>query len=302
MKSTIYLYRAYGLNISSSIQLPGLKCEETESDVNIRFDELESISQGNFREYALNNNFKLIFAKDITFILWKNKEVCSISRRGIIIKSLERMKKNFYEETILPLAFPILLQKRGLLVLHANAVNMNGSAVIFIGSKGMGKSTLSIALQKKGYMVLSDDISTVNVKNNIPFVSSGFSTLKLWPDVIRYVGENPDQMDKCYNNLDKRTYLNTDNFHEASLPLKLIYIIKDGNNSISESSPNQKSVFELVNATLYAKTFDNLQISENLKQCAEIVNEVSVNTLKIKRNLNDLHQVIEIIEADLFGR
>ena len=46
---------------------------------------------------------------------------------------------------------------RGLFVLHASSVNMNGSAIAFSGFKGYGKSTTAMAFYNQGYSVVADD-------------------------------------------------------------------------------------------------------------------------------------------------
>jgi len=48
------------------------------------------------------------------------------------------------------------------LVLHASAVNIGGSAVAFVGSSGMGKSTLAAALGTLGCALVSDDLLRVD--------------------------------------------------------------------------------------------------------------------------------------------
>ncbi len=48
------------------------------------------------------------------------------------------------------------------LVLHASAVRVGGRAVAFVGSSGMGKSTLAAALCERGYGLVSDDLLRVD--------------------------------------------------------------------------------------------------------------------------------------------
>lgn len=298
-----FCYRVHGLNINSQIRLPGILSKKSKSDVNIYIDSIGSIPDGNLCEYNLKDNFRLIDDQNITYILWKNKEICSISSDEIIINNkLKNVNGSFSEAIVLPIAIPVLLRKRGMLVLHANAVNMNGNSVIFIGSKGVGKSTISIALHKKGYNLLSDDISTVHFSGDSLLVSSGFPTLKLWPQTIEYFGENPDELPKCSPNQEKRAYFNINNFYETTLPLKSIYLIEENSDdSFIKQISNQKAVINLVNTTLFAKIFDGSQLSENLEQCAKIVNSVPIKILKVKHSLNSLPELVKVIEDDFFN-
>src|ERR1700753_1582200 len=53
-------------------------------------------------------------------------------------------------------ALRIVLQPRGLVVLHASGVELNGRAALFLGASGAGKSTLAAALAKRGYPLVTD--------------------------------------------------------------------------------------------------------------------------------------------------
>jgi hypothetical protein len=54
-----------------------------------------------------------------------------------------------------------LLRHRGLLVLHANAVQTPGGVVVLGGASGAGKSTTLAALLRRGCRMLSDDVTAL---------------------------------------------------------------------------------------------------------------------------------------------
>jgi hypothetical protein len=56
---------------------------------------------------------------------------------------------------------PALLQQRGLLVLHANAVLAPGGVIVIGGESGAGKSTATAALLTAGCRMLSDDLTAL---------------------------------------------------------------------------------------------------------------------------------------------
>ncbi|MGH3997670.1 MAG: hypothetical protein ACRDTJ_09440, partial [Pseudonocardiaceae bacterium] len=55
------------------------------------------------------------------------------------------------------------LKLRHELVLHASAVQLDGHAVAFVGSSGMGKSTLAAVLSRNGCGLVTDDVLRVDL-------------------------------------------------------------------------------------------------------------------------------------------
>lgn len=63
-------------------------------------------------------------------------------------------------------ALPMLLQARGLELLHASAVRCPSGVVLFCGTSGTGKSTLASALAARGYEPWSDDMAALEVNQH----------------------------------------------------------------------------------------------------------------------------------------
>ena len=85
-------------------------------------------------------------------------------------------------------AFGILLHQRGLAVLHASSVRVNGRAVLFMGHSGAGKSTLATALAKQGYALVTDDLCVVGADAaGRPLVHPDARLPKLWAQAIRHL-------------------------------------------------------------------------------------------------------------------
>jgi hypothetical protein len=80
----------------------------------------------------------------------------------------------------------ILWHQRGLLPLHASAVNVKGSAIAIAGPSGAGKSTLAAAFAMTGHAVLADDICIVDPKNMA--VLTGQRRLRLWRSALDHFG------------------------------------------------------------------------------------------------------------------
>ena len=89
-----------------------------------------------------------------------------------------------------------LLHQRGVLAMHASAVNIDGGAVLFAGPSGAGKSTLAAALHQRGYNVLSDDVTAVTLEATGPWAHPGVNRMKLWRDSVLQLGHDPQRLNQ----------------------------------------------------------------------------------------------------------
>ncbi|KHQ50149.1 hypothetical protein [Mameliella alba] len=79
----------------------------------------------------------------------------------------------------------IALHLRGTIALHASAVQVGDGAVLFCGVSGAGKSTLAAMLHQRGYPVLSDDVSALDLTDGNVVLHSDGRKLKLWKESIK---------------------------------------------------------------------------------------------------------------------
>ena len=155
----MHFYRIAGLTVSSEASLPGARktAEQGPADIVMRLgptpralDHVTSSMPG----WDWNEEHILFQAQGVgRFLLTQGREVqfepedataaadCAIYLQGSV--------------------FGMLLHQRGLIVLHASAVEVNGKAVLICGRSGLGKSTLAAALCQRGHRLLSDDVSAI---------------------------------------------------------------------------------------------------------------------------------------------
>ena len=103
-------------------------------------------------------------------------------------------------------AFGALLHQRGLLPLHANAIEVDGKAVAFMGASGAGKSTLAAWFHDRGHRIAADDVCVVRFDADGPHVSPGLPRLRLWLEALEAMGREPSTYARSYagaQNLEK---------------------------------------------------------------------------------------------------
>jgi hypothetical protein len=88
-------------------------------------------------------------------------------------------------------AFGALLHQRGLLPLHANAIEIGGKAVAFMGASGEGKSTLAAWFHDRGYRIVADDVCVVRVApDGRAYAAPGQQRLRLWKQALDASGRD----------------------------------------------------------------------------------------------------------------
>lgn len=84
------------------------------------------------------------------------------------------------------------LHQRGILPLHANAVEIDGRAVAFMGQSGAGKSTLAAWFHDQGHPILADDVCVIRADaGGTALAYPGLPRLRLWEDALEASGRVP---------------------------------------------------------------------------------------------------------------
>jgi len=89
---------------------------------------------------------------------------------------------------------PILrtvLVRRGLVSFHAACLARGAGAILLMGHKGMGKSTLSGALQGRRWRLLADDLTRVAEVAGVWSAFAGLRQTKLMPEAAEALGHSP---------------------------------------------------------------------------------------------------------------
>ena len=84
-----------------------------------------------------------------------------------------------------------LLVRRGLVSFHAACLAKGDGAILIMGDKGRGKSTLSSALQSRGWQLLADDLTRVAEVAGVWHAFPGHRQTKLLPEAAAAMGHAP---------------------------------------------------------------------------------------------------------------
>ncbi len=219
-------YRVFGFNILSTIELPELlETEFEKQDVYIDLDKTpfsleKSISNG-----------VLFQANENEFLFRLDSVGAYYVQNGNRI-TVERLNDSTDEELrlfLLGSSFGALIHQNNLIPFHGSTVTRNGIAIIIGGASGSGKSTLAASLVKKGFDLLADDISVIDLLNKNPIVYPGIPHLKLWSDVLKEIGEDVHNHPRVRPQLLKYRVSLNKGYSRKPSPIGVIIIISSKN-------------------------------------------------------------------------
>jgi hypothetical protein len=116
------------------------------------------------------SEYEILSFLEAEYYLWPDRIVCHLANPDGL---------HLVEPYLLGPVFAYWLERRGLPVLHASAVAVEGRAVVFAALHGTGKSGLAAALLHRGAALLGDDLAPLD---EFGCVQPGFPCLRMWPD------------------------------------------------------------------------------------------------------------------------
>jgi hypothetical protein len=132
-----------------------------------------------------------------------------------------------------------LLRRKGSTCLHASAVNFRGSALLFAGHPGAGKSTTAAAMARRGHPVLSDDVVPIAESNGAFVAFPSYPYISLWPKSVEILFGSEKKL-PVFSPVYPKTRLelgcSSHPFQESAVPLGTIFVF-------AKRSPDPRAPF-----------------------------------------------------------
>lgn len=217
-----HCYHAYGLRIASQLRLPELmRCPgQQAADVQIRLIARDALptAPGDGWRYRSAADALLSVAEVGCFQVRDGREV--------LVAADPQTPPEVVRLFLLGAVLGVLLHQRGLFVLHASAVAIDGGVLLFVGDSGAGKSTIAATLQTRGHPIVADDVvGLVTDQPGAPLVPPAFPQIKLWPDAVAALGHDMQRLALVHPELTKRAYRPASTLALEPLPLRAIYVL-----------------------------------------------------------------------------
>tara|TARA_B100000242_G_scaffold238774_1_gene178685 strand:+ start:585 stop:1508 length:924 start_codon:yes stop_codon:yes gene_type:complete len=247
-RNKINYYSAFDLIIGSQdINLPELKTEKKwDSIPDVEFLIKNKKNWIKDKSFSYEDDYLKISKDNLYLHIPEVADYYVSNGERIFISPIKELNKNnnsYIKTYLLGSAIGALLIQRGRLLLHGNALEKEGEAIVCLGDSGVGKSTLAYLLMQKGWKLISDDL--VAIDNN-GYTLPGIPRIKLWEDAVNFF------------NLEKKSLIQVAKGFEK-------YTISKNKLRISCSRTKVKKVF-LLNRSFSQKNIECKQIISE-KEC-----------------------------------
>lgn len=295
------LYECYGLTIASDLDLPELveargAAAPGGADVSVRLGQVPPCG--------------LDGGTQIGPFLWAGPDrlclqVPGVARylvRGgdtVVVEPADGIDEDSVRVFLLGSALGALLFQRGLLVLHGDAIAVDGRCLVFVGPSGSGKSTLAAALLRRGYDIVADDVVPVDAACR---VLPGFPRLKLWEDAAARLDIETAGLRRIRPHLHKYDFPVRDRYAGEPLPVRWVYLLRTHPtaDTVLEEITGMRRFRPLRNNTYRLRFMDGMALSEDhLRLCGALAGRVHMARVTRPDHGFDLDGLVDRVLVDL---
>ncbi|WP_313556520.1 hypothetical protein [Agrobacterium cavarae] len=306
MESKIYYrYQAFGLTLDSQLKMSHFKTSPVSSnpaDIVISYGHIS-------RELptAQNGGTHFEFGRSEQHLDWL--QVGKFDIRGdseIVVDPVVGVED---ELVCLPLLGPVmavLLHIRGVFVLHASAVSLDGNLVAFLGDKMAGKSSTAAAFLKHDFRLVSDDLVPIVKREAGLVVLPTYPQMKLSSAAAENAGSTSitpltnatlPGSDKRIHRVDDKT------FDRGESVVKALYVLRRADRAYI-TEVNEATAFHMMMRYSFLARFGNqglraLAPEQFVADCAQIVRSKAVHYLDVPSSLHRLHEVVSLVKGRL---
>ena len=255
-------YTAFGFTFESSVELPELDVASTPGapDWRIEIDTravgqrqvtdiaIDAVDPGvSVRAYSSGGSLGLAFDDTGTF------EVRQADRL-ILWRPGPRAAEPAVRADLLGRVIALVAHADGHLALHASAVSIGGRSIALLGPKHAGKSTLALALVRRGGRLVADDTLVVRMDAvALPWAAPGVQRVRLWPDSATALHASLSGEPGAKPTIDR---LAPSALEPAPVPLSACYVIESGGEALGDVIRRER--MNAVHATLACVRFAKL--------------------------------------------
>lgn len=292
-------YRAFGLALASELELDELSGGHADDPVDLTIRLLPNDHVSELNEAPVS--FRLGATECV--MAWE-----AVGRfRVVADHTVEIARTPGASDALLrfPLLGPVMamvLQQRGMFVLHASAVAIGNVGAVFLGDKMAGKSTIAAAFVAAGHRLLTDDVLAIDFSpSGDPVIRPSFPQLKLDEASSRSVlGDHAIPLPVVLSDIPKRQHKLKVAFDHSSVRPSRFYVLKRGRVARATALASQDA-FKALMRYSYSIRFPTQALAgaaaaTHFRQSAALADRAAVAELEVPTGLHDLMDVVRLVE------
>lgn len=290
-------YKAFGCIIHSDFPIPQLPAATgTAADITIRRRDL--------RAYKISPDHYRINAQEICFALEAVGTFRVAGGSSIEVDPDPACPCSHMGVYLMGSCMGAVLHQRGFLPLHGSCVTDGARSILIAGDSGAGKSTLAAEFLKRGWKLITDDVTAVFDVESTPMVQSSYPSQKLWQDALDRYGRPGSGVHSLYFS-DKREKfcVNVSRFfHEGTCPLSLVVRLlpADAPTAIHPIE-GMTQVDQLLRNTYRSFMIDPKHRQRHFQRCVTLSAKVPMALAIRERGAQSAHTLYELITDYLGG-
>lgn len=234
----MYQYKAFGLFIEADLEIPELLTADFPSESRDLLIQTHSVA---WPETLGSNVFLATHPSEAFYEAEDVARFYIHDGRTIFYEKLSEETRPF-RLFLLGSCMGIVLQQRGYIVLHGNAITTDqATCTVFVGHSGAGKSTTAAWFYQQGADILADDVCAVSFdQDGQAYVIPSYPQLKLWEDSAALLKIDTQPLKRIRSDYPKYALPIPDRHYTSPLPIAKIVEIQKDSHEVAEATGLQK--------------------------------------------------------------
>lgn len=302
--SQVHRYRAFGMAIASTLPVAELSPGEESDPVDLV---IELGSVGELLPAREDGVTFRLSDQDDHFLVWPGVAAFRIlGTERIVVEPYPDTPTAYLAFPLLGPIFGLLLHLRGLLVLHASAVEIDGRGAVFVGDKMAGKSTTAAAFLRAGHRLLTDDLLAIDLSDPaVPTILPAFAQLKLSREAssaVKVAGS--EELPLVFPAFEKHQHRLHGPFEHGAVPAGRLHVLRRGGTEPGWEPLSGVDAIRAVMRFSYIVRFGKAALpgraeAEHMKQCAALAKAIDIGVLSIPADLDRLDETVALVNREM---
>jgi hypothetical protein len=187
-----------------------------------------------------------------------------------------------------------ILVQRGYMLLHGSCVTDGKRSVLITGDSGAGKSTTAAEFLKRGWKLVTDDVTCVFDRDGVPMVQSSYPSQKLWQDALDRYEKSGDDIHSLYFSEDREKFgVNVaGSFFDGTAPLSMaVRLIPADHPTCLSPIEGMARVDQLMRNTYRMYLIEKRHLQRHFQRCVTLGTRLPM-ALAVRENGKDCAPVL----------